>query len=192
MAYNLPRVKPHVVAAANAIGPKFGIKTVGGWRAVGSVPNSSHPLGLALDFMTNNIPSGKAVGDALAAFAVANASNYGITEVIWYRRIWTKAKGWHAYNGPSSHTDHVHLTFSKAAGDGGAIVPVGNEASNPLIPDSVENAAAFIGDPATWRKLAWYSGGAVCVLIGLVLLLRNQLPSAAVSVASKALKGVSK
>lgn len=109
--YELGAVKPHVSAAADDIGTRFGIKTVGGWRAVGSVPNSSHPKGLALDFMTNNIENGKQVGDRLAAFAVANASTYGITEVIWYKRIWTKAKGWHDYNGPSDHTDHVHLTF---------------------------------------------------------------------------------
>jgi hypothetical protein len=189
MAYSLGKVKPHVAAAANAIGPKFGIKTIGGWRAVGSVPNSSHPKGLALDFMINNISSGKAVGDALAAYAVANASSYGITEVIWYRRIWTKAKGWHAYTGPVPHTDHVHLTFSAQAGSGDAsIVPVGN----PLVPDSLEKLSNFIGDPAVWRKASLYVGGAVCVLVGLVIMLRVQLPNAAIGAASKALKGVSK
>lgn len=190
MAYNLPRVKPHVVAAANAIGPKFGIKTVGGWRAVGSVPNSSHPKGLALDMMIDNIPSGKAVGNALAAYAVANASAYGITEVIWYHRIWTKARGWHEYNGPSPHTDHVHLTFSAQGGSGTpsdtGITPVGN----PLVPDSVETFAKLVQDPAVWRKASLYAGGAVCVLVGLVLIIRVQIPAAAIGAAGKALKGV--
>jgi hypothetical protein len=110
--YNLgAKTKSHVRAVANRLGPMFGIKTVGGWRAVGSVPNSAHPKGLALDFMIDNIPNGKSIGQKLADYAVANASTLGIIEVIWNRRIWTASKGWHDYNGPSAHTDHVHLTF---------------------------------------------------------------------------------
>jgi hypothetical protein len=108
-----PKTKPKTVNAINKLGAKHGIKTASGWRAVGSVPNSSHPKGLAGDLMTNNIPNGKAVGDRLAADAVASASSFGITEVIWYKRIWSKEKGWRDYNGPSDHTDHVHITLSE-------------------------------------------------------------------------------
>ncbi len=107
------RTKPHVISVANELGTKFGIKTVGGWRAQGSVPGSKHPDGLALDLMINNIDNGKTVGEKLAAYAVANAGSYGITEVIWNHRIWSRSKGWHDYNGPSAHTDHVHLTFGE-------------------------------------------------------------------------------
>lgn len=109
------KTKPHVVAAVGALGTMFGIKSASGWRAVGSVPNSAHPKGLAADLVTDNLPNGKAVGDKLAAYAVANAAKYGITEVIWYRRIWSPSKGWRDYNGPSPHTDHVHLTFAESS-----------------------------------------------------------------------------
>lgn len=112
--YNLgAKTKPHVRAVANKLGPMFGIKTVGGWRAVGSVPNSLHPKGLALDLMINNIKDGKTIGQKLADYAVANAASFGIIEVIWNRRIWNSSKGWHDYHGPSDHTDHVHLSFKE-------------------------------------------------------------------------------
>lgn len=111
--YTLGAVKPHVAQVANTVGPRFGIKTIHGW-APGLY---DHPKGLALDFMINNIPNGKAVGDALAAFLVANAAQLGITYVIWYRRIWSVARageGWRPYPvppGDSPHTDHVHASF---------------------------------------------------------------------------------
>jgi hypothetical protein len=101
------KTKPHVVAAINTLGPMFGIKTVYGWSATGSVATSDHPKGLAGDFMT----SSKEVGDKLAAYAVANAAKFGITYVIWYKRIWTPSQGWHEYTGPRDHTDHVHISF---------------------------------------------------------------------------------
>lgn len=114
MPYNLGKVKAHVRWAAEGIGPAFGISNIGGWRAHGSVPNSDHPKGLALDLMTRS----KSVGDRLADYAVRNYKAYGITYVIWYRQIWTPSKGWHPYNGPSPHTDHVHLSFSDKPGNG--------------------------------------------------------------------------
>ena len=59
----------------------------------------------------------KAHGDAMAAWAVANAANLGIRYVIWFRMIWTDDEGWHAYNNPFGgddpsgwHTNHVHIS----------------------------------------------------------------------------------
>lgn len=112
--YHLGDVKPWVSNVANILGPKFGIRSIGGWRAHGSVPGSDHPKGLALDMMTNS----KAVGDRLAEYSVANYKALGIKYVIWYRRIWTPSKGWHDYDGPSDHTDHVHLSFNSRPGTG--------------------------------------------------------------------------
>lgn len=111
MPYDLGDVKPWVADAADTLGKKFGISTIGGWRAHGSVPNSDHPKGLALDLMTRS----KAVGDKLADFAVKNAKALGITYVIWWHQIWTPGKGWHKYTGPSPHTDHVHVSFAAKA-----------------------------------------------------------------------------
>lgn len=121
MPYKLGKVKPWVASAAETLGKKFGISTIGGWRAHGSVPNSDHPKGLALDMMTRS----KSVGDRLADFAVANYKALGITYVIWYRQIWTPAKGWHDYDGPSDHTDHVHLSFGARPPAGGKLTDGG-------------------------------------------------------------------
>src|SRR3954449_5291247 len=116
MAYNLGAVKPHVAAAANHYGPKHGITNVGGYRAIGSVPNSDHPKGLALDFMTRN----RVKGDALAADVIATGKgSYNVTYVIWWRQIHSlDSRGWRPYFGPSAHTDHVHVSFGVQAGTG--------------------------------------------------------------------------
>lgn len=82
-----------------------------GYRAQGSVPNSLHPLGLAADVMTRNV----AMGDQVASWFVNHPDIFGVVEVIWQRRIWTPDRGWHDYNGPSPHTDHVHVGFSRGS-----------------------------------------------------------------------------
>lgn len=114
MGWDLGKVKPWVKTAGEYFGKKYSIKNIGGWRAHGSVPGSLHPLGRALDVMTSD----REKGDAIAADAIANHKALGITQVIWYRRIWTPERGWHAYNGPVPHTDHVHLSFADHAGSG--------------------------------------------------------------------------
>jgi hypothetical protein len=172
MAYSLGAVKPHVKNAANHFGPKHGIRTVYGWRPTGSVPNSDHPKGLALDFMTSN----RSVGDTLAADAIANASAWDITYVIWYRRIWTRESGqWAPYSGPSPHIDHVHVSFGTSRGSGIETVPVGG---NPLIPDWLEQlkTAAFyvetgfkwLAEPGNWARIGMFSGGFIICLVALI------------------------
>lgn len=123
MPYALGPVKEHVRAAAEDIGKRFGITTVIGVAL--RKRDSYHPLGLALDFMT-----GKDMqkGEALANFARANASAYGITEVIWNQKIWTTqraAENWRGMpdrgNDTENHKDHVHVSFGSKPGTG---VPV--------------------------------------------------------------------
>jgi hypothetical protein len=136
--YNLGQVKPHVRAAAEDLGPRFGIKTIGGYRAGQFIYGSrDHPGGLALDLMTTN-------GTALAEYARANADRYGISYVIWNRRIWSKARasqGWRPYSGDSPHTDHVHLSFfkdapAKGGGSSGITLPGGGLGGGGLqVPD---------------------------------------------------------
>lgn len=107
--YSLGAVKPHVEAAANEIGPRFGVRTIHGW-AVGQF---DHPRGLALDLMINNLTNGKSVGDAIAAYAITNAARLKIKYIIWYRRSWNpQRRTWVSYYGVSPHTDHVHLSFT--------------------------------------------------------------------------------
>lgn len=111
--YGLKGVTPVTSSAANYFGSRYGIKSIGGYREHGSVPGSDHPKGRALDFMINNIRNGKATGDALANDAIKNYKQWNVKYVIWNRYIWQPGRGWNKYNGPSPHTDHVHVSFNK-------------------------------------------------------------------------------
>jgi hypothetical protein len=124
MAYKLGAVKPWVSAAAEEVGQRFKLKDIGGYRAKGSVKTSDHPKGLALDLMTSD----KNKGDAISSYLQANAKRLGITYVIWDRRSWNAGDPptkWKAYNGPSPHTDHVHVSFDDKAPTGGGD-PIGS------------------------------------------------------------------
>jgi hypothetical protein len=104
----------HLVQQATAAGfPKPGCYRVD--------DHGEHPRGRACDWMmtSGGEASGaqKARGDAMAAWAVANADRLAIMYVIWYRMIWTPAGGWHAYDNPWGgddpsgwHTNHVHIS----------------------------------------------------------------------------------
>lgn len=80
--------------------------TIYGWRSVGSVPNSDHPKGKALDIM--NPTSGQA-----NAIIITFMGLPGATYWIWNRERAARNKGWKVekYLGPSPHLDHVHLSF---------------------------------------------------------------------------------
>ena len=159
MAYALGPVKSHVKDAANHFGPKHGYRVVYGWRAVGSVPNSDHPKGLALDFMGSD----KAKGDALVADVIANGGSYGVTYVIWRGRIWRGGE-WDNYSGPSRHYDHVHVSFGST---GIAATPV---AGSPLVPDWLEDIndkLTWLTDAKSWARIAMVGGGFLLILIAL-------------------------
>jgi hypothetical protein len=108
----LGAVKPHVRAAAEALGCAFDKPQVLGIAGRGGP--SDHPKGLALDFMVD-----RATGDALAAYAVAHRAELGINYVIWRQRIDT-GSGFTAMadrGGPTAnHFDHVHVSFRPKAG----------------------------------------------------------------------------
>lgn len=107
--YHLGPVTNTLAAAVADIAPRFGLKTVGGWRKVDQFPD--HPSGHAADFMINDIPNGKSTGDAIASYIIANAARLHVKYIIWYRRSWNPERGtWATYSGDSPHTDHVHLT----------------------------------------------------------------------------------
>jgi hypothetical protein len=83
--------------------------------------HGEHPKGRACDFMMTSggeaTSAQKARGDAMAAWAVANADRLGIMYVIWFSMIWTPAEGWHPYSNPWGgddpsgwHTNHVHIS----------------------------------------------------------------------------------
>lgn len=111
--YKLGTVTSNTAKAADHFGRKYGIRTIGGWREKGSVPGSDHPKGRGLDYMINNIKNGKRIGDALAQDVIKNAKAWNVKYVIWNKYIWFPGRGWKKYNGPSPHTDHVHVSFNK-------------------------------------------------------------------------------
>ena len=82
----LGAVKPHVRAAAQFLGCRFGEPTMYG--VAGRAGTSDHPSGRAVDFMVD-----PATGDRLAACALKNRAALGITYVIWRQRI-NFGSGW--------------------------------------------------------------------------------------------------
>ena len=102
-------VKPHVRAAAEEIGTRYSVNTVGG---VGYRPGKSdHPTGYALDFMCNS-PQ----GDGIAEYAYRNAARLKVKYIIWKQRIRHPNGGWRQMGdrggATANHMDHVHISFN--------------------------------------------------------------------------------
>lgn len=100
-------LQPNTIVAARAVSQRFPqIADIDGVR-----PDSKpwHPSGLAIDIMIPNpeSPEGIALGDAILAFAMANAAQFGLQDVIWRGTYYTPS-------GPAGsgygHYDHVHIT----------------------------------------------------------------------------------
>lgn len=108
----LGAVKPHVRAAAQFLGCRFGEPTMYG--VAGRAAASDHPLGRAVDFMVD-----RATGDPFAACALNNRAALGIDYVIWRQRI-NFGSGWQMMEDrggvTANHLDHVHVSFGPAAG----------------------------------------------------------------------------
>lgn len=78
-----------------------------------------HPQGRACDFMITRggtwpSPAQSALGDRLAAWAIANARRLGVKYVIYKQRIW-QGGGWRTMSDRGSitenHQDHVHVSM---------------------------------------------------------------------------------
>jgi hypothetical protein len=84
------------------------ITQYGGWDAHGE-----HSSGKALDIMTSDVE----LGNAIAAFLQAHASELDIFDVIWRQQIWTTQRagdGWRSMpsrgSATANHYDHVHVS----------------------------------------------------------------------------------
>lgn len=146
-SYQLGNVKPQTAVVANSVGPMFGIVTVGGYRESARDPEG-HPSGLALDFMTNDIPNGQATGDRLAQYLIENADQLGVDYIIWWQQIWSADRaedGWRPMEDRGSdtenHFDHVHLNVLPGAG---GITAPGCDSTTPgqVSPDGWAQPAA--------------------------------------------------
>lgn len=84
------------------------ITTYGGWDAHGE-----HSSGKALDIMNSDVQ----LGNAIAAYLQAHASELNIFDVIWRQQIWTSQRagdGWRSMpnrgSATANHMDHVHVS----------------------------------------------------------------------------------
>jgi hypothetical protein len=84
------------------------ITRYGGWDAHGE-----HSSGKALDIMNSDVQ----LGNAIAAFLQAHASELDIFDVIWRQHIWTTQRagdGWRSMpnrgSATANHYDHVHVS----------------------------------------------------------------------------------
>jgi len=113
----LGAVKPFVRTAAEFLGCAFNEPTVLG--VAGRSNASDHPKGRALDFMVD-----RATGDRLAACALRNREELGVSYVIWRQRIDT-GSGFRPMadrgSPTANHFDHVHVSFEPGAGSGSPI-----------------------------------------------------------------------
>lgn len=177
MAYALGPVKPHVRAAAEEVGRRFGVRTVGGFASRSYA--SDHPLGLALDFMVS-----PAQGDALAAYVQANANRLGVTYIIWRQRIWSvdrSGEGWRGMedrgSATANHMDHVHVSFSASGAGSGAVNVLGPDLLRPpgwgWQDDALRGATGvtefitMLTSGSTWIRVAMFVAGLVLTLIAL-------------------------
>ena len=99
------------------------IGTVGGYRKPDGY--NEHSSGNAIDVMIPNwnTPEGKALGDAVASFALRNADALGLSWVLWQQRSFNpgdftgqpmpnRANG----DPTQNHYDHVHIFMNKLGG----------------------------------------------------------------------------
>lgn len=156
--YNLGPVAPQTEALATQLGPMFGIKTIGGYRAQAR-DMQGHPAGLALDFMVPLNPAGRAQGDALAHYLTVNGDGLGVEYLIWYQRQYRIDRGtWTPMEDRGSptqnHLDHVHVTLR---GDATATnlatgnCPTGVGGGAVIVGDWGEPAAGGFGSPFGMR-----------------------------------------
>lgn len=101
-------LRPRAAAATHTLANMFHISAgnVGGFanrNIAGTSTKSDHAFGLAADFMGAH--------QNLADYAVHHAGALHVKYVIFNHRIWSPARGWHAYTGVNPHTDHVHVSY---------------------------------------------------------------------------------
>jgi hypothetical protein len=84
------------------------ITSYGGWDAHGE-----HVTGKALDIMTSDV----ALGNSIAAFLQAHASELHVYDILWRQHIWTPeraSEGWRLFadrgSATANHYDHVHVS----------------------------------------------------------------------------------
>ncbi len=112
-----PDILPHVQRFANAACGATGACTM--LTYVGHSPVASRALDILVSDEYGKRPiDDNELGDAVAAYAIANKAPSGITYVIWRQRIDT-GTGWKPMEDRGgitpNHFDHVHVSFDETA-----------------------------------------------------------------------------
>jgi hypothetical protein len=99
----------HTIEVYRAVCAAFPAVTTWGGR---SGDGGDHGTGHALDIMCTG-----SLGDAIAAYVRAHASQFGVSYVIWSQHIWSvprASEGWRAMpdrgSTTANHYDHVHVS----------------------------------------------------------------------------------
>lgn len=111
-------LQPQVAAFRAEVANAFGITSFSGYRAGDT---GDHGKGLAIDFM---VPQSSALGNQVAAYAVANVASKNISYIIWKQRFYSPyaskygpAYTWNLMPDRGSitenHYDHVHVSFNQ-------------------------------------------------------------------------------
>lgn len=161
----LGAVKPHVRAAALEVGNKFDVATIHGIGARSGV--SEHPLGLALDYMTN---ADKAKGDQIVAYLKANWKRFGVKYIIWQQAI-DEGGGFKPMedrgSATANHRDHVHVSFERNPGDAGEYSGSASDfagidtSGKAKVTDT--SPLAFLTEGSTWIKVLQFLVGLACL-----------------------------
>ena len=103
------------VRVARTVAQKFPqLQTIGGWRPQDAYPD--HPSGRAADIMIPgwDTPAGKALGDQIADYVMANKDVFQVQYIIWrqvYRPAQNASNTMEDRGSPTqNHFDHVHVT----------------------------------------------------------------------------------
>lgn len=103
-------LRGNAIAVYSAVRTQFGITNIGGYRA----GDMDHGTGHAVDVM---VGSNSALGDAVAAYVLANRGAFNVKYIIWKQRIWLPELGyWRPMSDRGSitanHYDHVHISVN--------------------------------------------------------------------------------
>ena len=127
-----PTPKPGTVKLKNLLLRTYpGTRSLGISRACSAGGTSEHKEGRAFDWgvrYANTAERAKAnaflawlLKTDAAGHKAANARRLGVMYVIWDKRIWgayAANQGWRPYHGSNPHTDHVHISLSRAGAAG--------------------------------------------------------------------------
>lgn len=105
-------INPYVSATEKDIFNQFPVTNLGIWGDKShQARKSDHNTGDAQDFGVGDI----SVGNQLASKLVTEAKQRNIKYIIFNGKIWNPSisNEWRPYNGTSSHSDHVHVSYNR-------------------------------------------------------------------------------